>query len=50
MLSGFLVVKWEGARFVIFQINTDFLINQLKNIFTQDTLRSSVVSQKKRSQ
>ena len=31
-------------RFVIFQINTDFLINQLKNIFTQDTLNSAFVS------
>ena len=31
-------------RFAIVQINTDLLINHLKNVFTQDTLHPSFIS------
>ena len=34
------------ARFVLFQVNTNFLINQLKNIFTQDTWHCSFMASK----
>ena len=35
------------VRFVIFQINTKFVKNQLKSIFTQDNLHLSLVLRKK---
>ena len=36
----------QWAMFVLFQINADFQINHLKNIFIQDTLRPSFIEEK----
>ena len=36
----------QWAMFVLFQINVDFQINHLKNIFIQDTLRPSFMEEK----
>ena len=35
---------WQSDRFVKFRVNTDFLINQQKNIFTQHTSHPSLIS------
>ena len=35
---------WQSDRFVKFPVNTDFLINQQKNIFTQHTSHPSLIS------
>ena len=37
----------QWVRFAIFQINTKFVKNQLKSIFTQDNLHLSLISTKK---